>query len=153
MTADFTESWLAGPSSTSFYTRTYTPATPQRAALVFVHGFVEHIGRYAHVFPRWAAAGVAVLAYDQRGFGRTALDRENRSPKSVYGKTSSAEQQTDLQWMLDEARRRWPVTPLFLMGHSMVRLDPSLLNKRILTLHRAVALCCHIAPNCEMRLP
>jgi pimeloyl-ACP methyl ester carboxylesterase len=120
-TAEFSEEWLTGPSSTTFYSRIYTPAAPPRAALVFVHGFIEHVGRYAHVFPHWRAADIAVLAYDQRGFGRTALDATRRSPGSAYGKTGSPEQRADLQFVLGEARRRWPGVPLFLMGHSMVR--------------------------------
>jgi pimeloyl-ACP methyl ester carboxylesterase len=118
--AAYTEEWLAGPASTSFYTRLYTPPAPARAALVFAHGFVEHVGRYAHVFPAWAAAGVAVLAFDQRGFGRTALDAQ-RSAGSSYGRTDNAAQRADLRWALDETRRRWPGVPLFLMGHSMAR--------------------------------
>ncbi|EIW80282.1 hypothetical protein CONPUDRAFT_165852 [Coniophora puteana RWD-64-598 SS2] len=74
----FEETWLTGPESTNFYTRTYHPKDPPvKAAVVFVHGFVEHIARYEHVFPVWAARGIAVFAYDQRGFGRTALGEEH----------------------------------------------------------------------------
>ena len=56
---------------------------------------------------RWTAAGVAVLAYDQRGFGRTALDKAHRSPGGAYGRTDAASQREDLHSMLGEARRRW----------------------------------------------
>jgi acylglycerol lipase len=109
----YTEEWITGPQNTSFYTRLYAPSAP-KAALVFAHGFVEHVGRYEHVFPKWAAHHVAVFAFDQRGFGRTALDQKRS--------TDNAAQRGDIQWALAEALKRWPGLPLFLMGHSMVRL-------------------------------
>jgi alpha-beta hydrolase superfamily lysophospholipase len=115
----YTEEWITGPHSTSFYTRLYTPSAP-KAALVFAHGFVEHVGRYEHVFPHWAAHGIAVFAFDQRGFGRTALDQK-RSASSSYGRTDSDTQRGDLHWALADAQKRWSGLPLFLMGHSMVR--------------------------------
>ena len=72
----YTEAWLAGPSATQFYTRTYLPAdaAPPKAVVVAVHGFAEHIGRYAHFHPLIAARGIAVFAFDQRGFGLTGQD-------------------------------------------------------------------------------
>lgn len=39
------------------------------AALVFHHGYAEHVGRKAAVFQRLAAGGVAVIAYDAAGLG------------------------------------------------------------------------------------
>jgi pimeloyl-ACP methyl ester carboxylesterase len=120
MKVPFTAAWLKGPRQTSFYTRSYLPDTgTPRAALVFAHGFVEHVGRYEHVFPAYAKKGIAVFAFDMRGFGRTALDNE-RSAGSSYGKTNSADQRADLRWALSEAEKQWAGVPLFLMGHSMV---------------------------------
>ncbi len=40
-----------------------------RAALVLLHGFGEHAGRYAHVAAWLAERGLAVFALDQRGHG------------------------------------------------------------------------------------
>jgi acylglycerol lipase len=116
-----TPAWLTGPQKTSFYTETYSPEGTPRAALLFVHGFIEHIGRYAHVFPVWAARGIAVFAYDQRGFGKTALGEE-KSADSAYGKESLEMQLEDIRWAAAETRKKWPGAPLFLMGHSMVRV-------------------------------
>ena len=76
----YTDEWHAGYDGTRFYTRTYAPAVgPAQAAVLFVHGFVEHCGRYEWAHGAFAARGAAVFTYDQRGFGRTALDREHRS--------------------------------------------------------------------------
>ena len=120
----FTEDWLPGWDGLNFYTRTYLPAdrpTP-RAALLFVHGFAEHIGRYAWAHGAAAARGVAVFAFDGRGFGQTALgERARVSRASRYGKTSWAEQLRDIEWWARHVRERFPGVPVFLMGHSMVR--------------------------------
>ena len=54
-------------------------------------------------------------------YGRTALDAENRSPSSAYGKTSRPEQLADIEFFLNEAKKRFGTDSLFLYGHSMVR--------------------------------
>lgn len=119
--APYTESWLAGPRNTKFYTRQYTPTSPPKALLVFMHGFIEHIGRYEHVFPYWKNRGIAVFSFDQRGFGRTAEDKQHRSKDSSYGKTSGEDQVKDCEWAIKAARDGLDGVPTFLMGHSMVR--------------------------------
>ncbi|KAJ7876087.1 lysophospholipase [Mycena olivaceomarginata] len=105
----YTETWLVGPQSTNFYTRTYF-ATEPKAVLVFIHGFAEHVGRYTEAHPQFAARGISVFTFDQRGFGKTALDAENKSPSSAYGKTSGEHQMDDIHWG-DRAREEgvpWP---------------------------------------------
>jgi len=117
-----TEAWITGANNTQFYTRTYTPTdVPLKAALVFVHGFAEHIGRYTHFHPLLAARGVAVFSFDQRGFGLTAQDTTGKKSKnSSYGKTSWKEQMSDIDWAIGHTRKTFENTPIFLMGHSMV---------------------------------
>lgn len=97
---------------------------------------VEHIARYEHVFPYYSQSNIAVFAFDQRGFGRTALDpgpdgrrqREREARKEGYGRTSSRQQKEDITWALQHAGEQlagWggkgEPLPVFLMGHSMVR--------------------------------
>ncbi len=41
--AKYTEEWVTN-GNTKFYTRIYSVPNP-KAAVVFVHGFIEHIGR------------------------------------------------------------------------------------------------------------
>ncbi|KII89213.1 hypothetical protein PLICRDRAFT_40845 [Plicaturopsis crispa FD-325 SS-3] len=113
----YTEAWLEGPRSTQFYTRTYAASEP-KAVVVALHGFIEHCGRHAHVHAAWAARGITVFAYDQRGFGRTALDEEHKSKDSAYAKTSWAEQFTDIEWAVRYAKSTYGL-PTFLMGQSM----------------------------------
>ncbi|KAF7351007.1 Hydrolase-4 domain-containing protein [Mycena sanguinolenta] len=116
----YSEAWLAGPQSTQFYTRTYrADASESKAVIVFIHGFVEHIGRYTQVHPVLAAHGFNVFTFDQRGFGKTALDEEHKSTSSAYGKTSGEDQMDDIQWAIDHAKKEFPGLPVFLSGHSM----------------------------------
>lgn len=113
------EAWITGPQSTEFYTRTYLAASP-KAALVFIHGFAEHIGRYEHVHPSFADRGISVYTFDQRGFGKTAQDLQKRSPHSSWGKTSAQNQLEDVNWALKHVEKEMSGIPIFLMGHSMV---------------------------------
>ncbi|GAA5822343.1 hypothetical protein JCM11251_006308 [Rhodosporidiobolus azoricus] len=108
---------LTGPHSTKFFTKTWSPpaGTPVVAQVLFVHGFIEHIERYDHAFPRFAEKGICVFAYDQRGFGRTAT----YTPKHTQGHTSWPQQLEDLEFWLKHARGLNPGVPLFLYGHSM----------------------------------
>jgi len=117
--SNFTEAWLPGPKSLSFYTRTYQPTSGSaRGVVVFIHGFIEHVARYEHVHRRWADHGFVVFTFDQRGFGRTALDPK-KSAGSVYGRTGDADQIADIAWAIRVAQEANPTVPLFLMGHSM----------------------------------
>lgn len=115
--SSYLEAWLPGRDGLQFYTRTY-PATFPKAVVLFHHGFAEHCARYEHVHARYPANHITVFAYDGRGFGRTALDPAHKSP---YGKTSWQHQLADLEFWAQHLAKEYPNTPLFLMGHSMVR--------------------------------
>lgn len=120
----FTEAWLDGADGHQFYTRTYAAASSRpKAVLIFVPGFADHISRYETIHPRFAERGISVFAYDMRGFGRTALDEEHRSPDEAYGKTSRAKELGDLEWWVRYVRRTYPDAPIFIMGHSAVSLE------------------------------
>lgn len=121
--APFTEEWIQDSRKFAFYTRTYSPpsGTPLKAGIIFIHGFIEHIARYNHVFPIWASAGISVFAYDQRGFGRTATDEKNKTAESSWGVTSWEQEMSDItEWVVRERKRLGAGVPLFIVGHSMV---------------------------------
>jgi len=92
---------------------------------VFVHGFIEHIGRFGKAHQRYADNGFGVFAYDGRGFGRTSLEPDGTARKDrgdgAYGHANDAEQMRDVSWAIEHARSKWQDVPIFLMGHSMVR--------------------------------
>ncbi|KAI0767163.1 lysophospholipase [Fomes fomentarius] len=114
----YTAAWSSGYDGTRFYTRTYTASSP-RAVVLFVHGFAEHIARYEWAHGVYASKGITVFTYDQRGFGRTALDKDKKSKDSAYAKTSWHDQFSDIEFWLKHLKKEYPELPLFLMGHSM----------------------------------
>lgn len=71
----------------------------------------------------FAERGIAVFAFDQRGFGQTTMKKENGGGKK-YAWTSWSEQFEDLEWAVKVAKQveGFGDLPLFLMGHSMVSL-------------------------------
>jgi alpha-beta hydrolase superfamily lysophospholipase len=93
------------------YAQAWAPDGEPQAVVCLVHGIGEHSGRYAYVAGRLTAAGYAVLAYDQRGHGRSPGPR---------GHTPSFDHLLDdIGLLLDQAERLYPDLPCFLYGHSL----------------------------------
>ncbi|GJE88928.1 lysophospholipase [Phanerochaete sordida] len=115
--AAFTEAWCPGFDGTKFYTRTWAADSP-KAVAIFLHGFADHVARYDGVHTTWASRNITVFAYDQRGFGRTALDEVNKSPASAYGKTNTAYELQDIEFWINYTSAKYPALPLFLIGYS-----------------------------------
>ncbi|CAO1636093.1 unnamed protein product [Parajaminaea phylloscopi] len=100
--------------------------TPQ-LSVVFIHGFAEHVGRYSDTFPAFAAKGIELISFDQRGFGNTADAAPGGFAKN-YTTTTWAQQFKDVQAVV-KAQREWlneryggdagAQVPIFLLGHSM----------------------------------
>ena len=82
-----------------------------RAHLLLVHGIAEHAGRYPHVAAQLAAAGIAVRAYDLRGFGGSGGRRAYVDRWSQY--------HDDLEDRLAEVRSAAGGLPVILYGHSL----------------------------------
>jgi alpha-beta hydrolase superfamily lysophospholipase len=82
-----------------------------KAAMVLVHGFGEHCGRYEHMASYLNTQGIAVVAADMRGHGKS---EGKRGVVSAYD-----DFREDLDALLTETRRLYPNTPLTLYGHSM----------------------------------
>ncbi|KAJ0116226.1 serine hydrolase-like protein [Diaporthe amygdali] len=104
---------------TSLYTKTWLPDGPvtnTKAKLVFVHGFSDHVGRYYGFFPHLAGAGIAVYAFDQRGWGQSVsrpADRGHTGPTAQVLADVAA-------FITGAALPAEPAAaPLFVMGHSM----------------------------------
>lgn len=92
------------------FTQQWTAPNP-RAVVLVVHGYGEHSGRYGHVARALRSAGATVLAYDQRGYGRSDGPRAYIDTFDRY--------LDDLQLVIDHVQRRAPDVPLYLFGHSM----------------------------------
>ena len=84
-------------------------AAGRRGVVVLVHGLGEHSGRYGHVGEWLAQRGFRVVAYDQRGHGRS---------QGAWGRIPTpGALLRDLEAVVDRARD--PALPLLVLGHSM----------------------------------
>jgi alpha-beta hydrolase superfamily lysophospholipase len=79
-----------------------------RRLVVLVHGYGEHIGRYAHVAAALAARGATVVGPDHVGHGRSDGERALV--------TSFEPVVDDLHRVVAEGRGQLPVV---MVGHSM----------------------------------
>ncbi|MBK7951278.1 MAG: alpha/beta hydrolase [Deltaproteobacteria bacterium] len=92
------------------YRYAWLPPAPRRA-MILVHGYAEHAGRYDAMATWFAARGFAVHAYDQAGHGRT------RGPR---GHVDRFERLLDeLSRFVEQIAADHPGLPIALVGHSM----------------------------------
>jgi alpha-beta hydrolase superfamily lysophospholipase len=89
----------------------WRPEAPPRAVMLALHGMNEYGRSFAEDAAPWfTAAGVALYAYDQRGFGGTA-------PRGVWpGHETLAQDAITAAGLM---RARHPGLPVFMMGESM----------------------------------
>lgn len=82
------------------------------AVLLFVHGVGDHINRFEKYFTMLCDQGIAVMAYDQRGFGNSS---------GVRGKASFSQLVEDLKFVsgLPSRDRDLAGLPIFAYGHGM----------------------------------
>ena len=84
--------------------------TPLRAVVLALHGFNDYSGSFQSPAAYLKRRGIAVYAYDQRGYG-------GAPHRGVWPDTDALRQ--DAQSALRLLRARHPEMPLLLMGHSM----------------------------------
>lgn len=95
----------------SLHTQEWMPAAEPRAALLLVHGYAEHCGRYARLATALADAGIHVFGYDHRGHGRSGGKR---------GYVASFDTLVaDLAKQVARVAQAAGEQPFFLLGHSM----------------------------------
>lgn len=92
------------------YEQCWRPEDPI-AAVVVVHGYAEHSGRYGWVASQLVTQGFAVYAFDLRGHGNSPGDR-------VFVR-SFDDYFADLEIFLQRIQTKEPGKPLLLLGHSM----------------------------------
>jgi acylglycerol lipase len=89
--------------------QTWAAVNP-RAVIVALHGMSDYSHAFARPAPWWAARGLTVYAYDQRGFGR--------SPNLGLWPGGDALRR-DLADFVDAVRAKYPGLPVFALGESM----------------------------------
>ena len=90
--------------------RAWLPEGEVKAVVVALHGFNDYRAFFDIPGPRLAAAGIAVYAYDQRGFGAAP------EPGGWFG---AAAMRDDLYAVLRLVAQRHPGRKLFALGESM----------------------------------
>ena len=88
----------------------WLPSGAPRAVVLALHGFNDYHRAFAGLGPALAARGMAVYAYDQRGFGATAS--RGRWP-------GSGRLVEDARSMAKLLKQRHEGLPLYLLGESM----------------------------------
>jgi len=88
----------------------WLPEGPARAVILAVHGFNDYSNAFAEFGEFAAARGVAVHAYDQRGFGA--------NPDAGWWPGTLA-LIADLRRQQRELSERYPGVPVYLLGESM----------------------------------
>ncbi|MEN8255117.1 MAG: lysophospholipase [Verrucomicrobiota bacterium] len=91
--------------------RDWEPDAGTKAVVCLVHGLGEHCGRYGHVAEAFNHAGYALVAFDQRGHGRSE-GRRGQIPNYTA-------LMDDIFQLLETAKKRHPDIPVFLYGHSL----------------------------------
>ena len=100
------------PDGARLPARVWLPESGQApvAVVLALHGFNDSRDQWALPAAVFARAGIAVYAPDQRGFGDTAA-------RGTWVGTAALV--ADADSMARELRRRYPATPLYVMGESM----------------------------------
>ncbi len=111
-------SLLVGTSDgTRLVGQRWTADGEARAAVVLVHGMGEHSLRYDRLGKALAAAGIEVLAVDQRGHGRTAAMAGQAL--GDLGEPGWDGLVADLALVVRSTRGERPEIPIVVLGHSM----------------------------------
>lgn len=90
--------------------KSWLPKDKPKAVIIAVHGFNDYSNAFEGTGKYFSKRGIAVYAYDQRGFGR--------APET--GIWAGEENLTsDLAAGVKQLLRRYPRTPLYILGESM----------------------------------
>lgn len=104
------EGYFASKDGTRLFWRQEVSDAEPKAWLGVIHGYGDHLGRYARPIEHFAHQGLGVLAFDYRGHGKADGSRGDVKAWPDY--------LDDLQafWLrlVDAARGK----PIFLLGHS-----------------------------------
>jgi|CXWL01.1.fsa_nt_gi alpha-beta hydrolase superfamily lysophospholipase len=106
------EGHIASADGTRLFERAWLPDTAPRAAVLIVHGYAEHSGRYAWTAEQLVARGYAVFALDLRGHGKSDGERVLIHSMNEY--------LDDVDAALARVREQVATDlPVYVLGHSM----------------------------------
>jgi len=111
MIVKYTEFEFSVEGGAVLYAKEWQPATKSRGVICLIHGVGEHSGRYVNMAQYLTQAGYVLLAFDQRGHGKS-LGRRGYTPS--YDTLLD-----DIECFRRESIKRFPDLPAFLYGHSL----------------------------------
>jgi len=110
------EERLTAPDGTALYCVSYDAVSP-RGTVLIVHGFTENAYKYAELINAFLRNGYSVVAYDQRGHGRSGRS-EGLSDMSLTHVERFGDYVSDMKAVVDGPLCRMP-GPRYLFAHSM----------------------------------
>ncbi len=108
---DYAEGTLIGKRSFRLVYRAWLPEGEPKAVAVVVHGYGEHMGRYAHVVEALVQRDYAVYGIDHRGHGGSQGVRAHVERFDNFVE--------DLHLLVGKAKDAHHGLPVFMIGHSM----------------------------------
>jgi alpha-beta hydrolase superfamily lysophospholipase len=105
------EGRFTGAGGVDLHWRRVAPAGAPRGVVLVVHGYAEHLGRYAELLAHLAGRGLAVAALDLRGHGRSGGPRGHCLDFTEYV--------ADVAHLAAAAESWWPGRRRVLFAHSM----------------------------------
>ena len=101
---------LPSKDGLNLFIRSWLPEKETRAAILLVHGFSEHSGRYTHWAEKFTIEGFAVYAVDYRGHGKA---------QGLRGHTPSYKNLLDdIETCIDHISEKYDL-PIILYGQSL----------------------------------
>ncbi len=100
-----------GAGGMALFYQFWRPVKAPEAMLALVHGAGDHSGRFERLVGPLMEHGLAVGAFDLRGFGRSPGRRGHINRWAEY--------REDVRAFLAHTKNLFPGTPLFLMGYSL----------------------------------
>jgi len=104
------EETFEGSGGIKLFSRSWSPEGPPRGLVVVNHGFLAHGGLYQWVAEGLVAKGLAVVAHDMRGHGKSDGER--------FWVQNFSDYVEDLHIAVKRAKERVPGVPVFVYGHS-----------------------------------
>jgi acylglycerol lipase len=108
--AALTQKYFITADGTKLPLKTWLPKTEPKAIILALHGFNDYSHAFEGAGKYLSLRGVAVYAYDQRGFGAAPMTGIWAGEENLI---NDVKQATTL------LKRRYPHTPLYLLGESM----------------------------------
>lgn len=102
--------WLTN-DGIEIFSQYWQPTENIKGVIIFIHGLGEHSGRYSQLAGKFSKEGYVFFTCDLRGSGKSGGKR---------GHTPAYEcLMADIDYLLKEAKKRFPGQGQFLYGHSL----------------------------------